>query len=168
MYKRKIEHRQSLLESRYTMENIVARSEAMQKVLLMVQRLASSTLAVCIQGESGTGKELIARSLHFNSERGKGPFISENCGALTETLLESELFGHAKGAFTGALQDHKGYFETCGPHGSVLLDEITETKPAPLRTYAYTCAVHAGPPGDNEIACCSLNGDHARVEETER
>ena len=118
-----IEHRQSLLESRYTMENIVARSEAMQKVLLMVQRLASSTLAVCIQGESGTGKELIARSLHFNSERGKGPFISENCGALTETLLESELFGHIQGAFTGAIRDKIGLLEQAND-GTLFLDEI--------------------------------------------
>ena len=118
-----IEHRQSLLESRYTLENIVAHSEAMQKILLMVQRLSSSTLAVCIQGESGTGKELIARSLHFNSERGKGPFISENCGALTETLLESELFGHVRGAFTSAISDKKGLLEQAN-EGTLFLDEV--------------------------------------------
>lgn len=118
-----IEQRQSLLESRYTMENIVARSDAMQKILLMVQRLSSSTLAVCIQGESGTGKELIARSLHFNSERARGPFVSENCGALTETLLESELFGHVQGAFTGAISNKKGLLEQAS-EGSLFLDEI--------------------------------------------
>ena len=120
-----IEHRQGLLESRYTLENIVAHSEVMQKVLLMVQRLSSSTLAVCIQGESGTGKELIARSLHFNSERSRGPFVSENCGALTESLLESELFGHVQGAFTGAVSNKQGLLEQASD-GTLFLDEIAD------------------------------------------
>ncbi|MFP6900765.1 MAG: sigma 54-interacting transcriptional regulator [Opitutales bacterium] len=98
-------------------------------------------ITTLISGPSGTGKELVARAIGLSRfipfEEKKGTFASDflsgfhpiNLSALSETLLESELFGHAKGAFTGALQDRKGYFETCGPHGSVLLDEITETKP---------------------------------------
>jgi len=109
--------------------NIVAVSPSMHRVLEMVERVAPTDATVLIQGESGTGKELIARALHQNSKRKDAPFIPINCGALPENLLESELFGHVKGAFTGAHQNKKGLFEEADG-GTLFLDEIGETMPA--------------------------------------
>ena len=97
----------------------------MQRLLIQVRRVAQSNATVLIQGESGTGKELIARFLHQVSPRSKGPFIAINCAALPENLLESELFGHAKGAFTGAFVDRKGKFQQANG-GTIFLDEISE------------------------------------------
>jgi DNA-binding NtrC family response regulator len=108
---------------------IVATSPAMHEVLSMVERVAPTDAAVLIQGESGTGKELIARALHENSSRKNEAFIPINCGALPENLLESELFGHVKGAFTGAHQNKKGMFEEADG-GTLFLDEIGEMTPA--------------------------------------
>jgi DNA-binding NtrC family response regulator len=108
---------------------IVGRSPAMVAVYRVIARVASTDSMVLISGESGTGKELIARALHDNSPRARRPFVPVNCGALTETLLESELFGHVRGAFTGALNHHRGIFETASG-GTVFLDEISETSPA--------------------------------------
>lgn len=105
--------------------NIVASSPAMHDVLQMVERVAPTDAAVLIQGESGTGKELIARAIHQNSDRKSEAFIPINCGALPENLLESELFGHMKGAFTGAHQNKKGLFEEADG-GTLFLDEIGE------------------------------------------
>ena len=96
------------VEQKFTPGSIVATSDAMKRVLEMVRRVAPTDAAVLIQGESGTGKELIARAIHQNSRRKDAPFIPINCGALPENLLESELFGHVKGAFTGAVQNKKG------------------------------------------------------------
>ena len=101
----------------------------MLAVYNQIARAADSVVPVLIVGESGTGKELVARALHRNSQRAARPFVAINCGALTETLLESELFGHTRGAFTGAVADTKGIFEQA-QGGTVFLDEIGETSPA--------------------------------------
>ena len=108
---------------------VVARSGAMRKLLDFAHRVAVVDSTVLITGESGSGKERIARLLHDESARSKGPFIAVNCGAITEALLESELFGHAKGAFSGATQDRAGLFEAA-ESGTLLLDEIGEIPPS--------------------------------------
>ncbi len=108
---------------------IVGKSPAMVAVYRLIARVADTDSTVLIAGESGTGKELIARALHDNSSRARKPFVPVNCGAFTETLLESELFGHMRGAFTGAANSHRGIFETASG-GTVFLDEISETSPA--------------------------------------
>jgi two-component system NtrC family response regulator len=110
---------------RYSFENIVGTSPAMRQVFEDVSRAAESDATVLLTGESGTGKELFARALHFNSRRRKGPFVTVNFGAIPETLVESELFGYRKGAFTGATEDRTGKFEAAH-RGTVFLDEIGE------------------------------------------
>jgi two-component system response regulator GlrR len=112
-----------LLEEKYDFANIVAKSGKMQRVLEMVTRIAKTDSTVYIHGESGTGKELIAKAIHLASTRKDRPFVALNCAALPETLLESELFGHEKGAFTGAIRSTKGLF-TQAHEGSLFLDEI--------------------------------------------
>ena len=112
-----------LLEEKYDFQNIVAKSEAMQQVLEQVTRVASTDSTIFIFGESGTGKELIARAIHFSSPRKDQPYIPINCAAIPETLLESELFGYEKGAFTGAVKSSKGLF-TQAHEGTIFLDEI--------------------------------------------
>ena len=109
-------------------DDLIARSDAMQRVLDLARRAAASQATVLITGESGTGKERLARHVHDLSTRRDGPFVAINCGALPENLLESELFGHAKGAFTGASGERKGLFEAAGG-GTLFLDEIGETSP---------------------------------------
>ena len=101
----------------------VGASAAMQAVADMVEQVASATVPVLISGESGTGKELVARALHEKSARHEGPFVALNCAGLTDTLIESEFFGHVRGAFTGAIYDRPGAFETAA-HGTLFLDEI--------------------------------------------
>jgi DNA-binding NtrC family response regulator len=107
---------------------LVGRSPAMLAVYKQVARASQTTAPVLIAGESGTGKELVARAIHQNSPRAGRPFVAVNCGAIAETLLESEIFGHTRGAFTGAIADTKGLFEQAHT-GSVFLDEIGETSP---------------------------------------
>jgi len=115
----------SSFELRHRFEDLIGAAQAMQRVYHLTERLAPKKLPVLITGESGTGKELVARALHSKSEHSEGPFFSINCAALSESLLESELFGHRKGAFTGADRDKPGYFELA--HGGTLfLDEIGE------------------------------------------
>jgi two-component system response regulator HydG len=113
---------------RYGLEHIVGSSPAIRDVLERVQRVAPTDATVLLTGESGTGKELVARALHASSRRSSGPFVPVNCAAISETLLESELFGHARGAFTGAIRARRGLFEEA--HGGTLfIDEIGETTP---------------------------------------
>ena len=114
------------LKEQTAFENIVGKSPVMQRVYEIVQKVADIKSNVLILGESGTGKELIAKAIHFNSVRKEAPFVVVNCGALPEPLLESELFGHTKGAFTGAHADKEGLFEVANG-GTVFLDEIGET-----------------------------------------
>jgi DNA-binding NtrC family response regulator len=111
------------LKTQYKFDQIVGLSPPMQEVFRMVERVADTESTILILGESGTGKELVARALHFNSRRQFAPFIPINCAALPENLLESELFGHCRGAFTGALNDKKGLFEEADG-GTLFLDEI--------------------------------------------
>jgi two-component system response regulator HydG len=121
-------HRQALVEvvrDAEALHGVIAKSEKMQEVVDLARRVAKVDATVLITGESGVGKERIARLVHDESTRAVGPFIAVNCGAITETLLESELFGHARGAFTGATSDRPGLFEAAS-HGTLLLDEIGE------------------------------------------
>ena len=118
-----IKRLKGLLEGQYDFVNIVARSEKMKRVLEMVSHIAKTESTVYIHGESGTGKELIAKAIHLASERKNGPFVAINCAALPETLLESQLFGHEKGAFTGAVRSTRGLF-TQAHAGTLFLDEI--------------------------------------------
>ena len=112
-----------LLKEKYDFANIVAKSDRMQRVLEAVSRIAKTDSTVYIHGESGTGKELIAKAIHLASDRKDKPFVAINCAAIPETLLESELFGHEKGAFTGAVRSTKGLF-TQAHEGTLFLDEI--------------------------------------------
>jgi len=117
------------LEGKYTFSNIIGSSRKMQEIFRMVERVARTGSTVLVHGESGTGKELIARAIHWASPRAEGKFLSINCGALPENLLESELFGHVKGAFTGAVREKRGLFQEAD-HGTLFLDEIGEMTPA--------------------------------------
>ena len=121
----KVARLQREVESRYGLGNIIAKSQAMRDVTALVQRVATSTASILVTGESGTGKELIARAIHYNSPRANGPFVGVNLAAVPEGLIESELFGHKKGAFTDARADRPGLFvEADG--GTIFLDEIGE------------------------------------------
>jgi DNA-binding NtrC family response regulator len=122
-------HASAVLEDEGRTSGLVGRSPSMLEVYKMIARVSDSLAAVLVTGESGTGKELVARAIHTHSPRAGAPFVAVNCGALTETLLESELFGHVKGSFTGAIGNKRGIFEQAG-EGTVLLDEVSETSPA--------------------------------------
>jgi two-component system, NtrC family, response regulator PilR len=117
------------LEQKYTFNNIIGKSSRMQAIFSLIERIARTASTVLIHGESGTGKELIARAIHFASPRSTRRFLSINCGAMPENLLESELFGHERGAFTGAVKDKKGLFQEAD-RGTLFLDEIGEMTPS--------------------------------------
>jgi DNA-binding NtrC family response regulator len=116
------------LQDRYKFQNVVGKSKKMQELFDLVENVAASDANILIQGENGTGKELIANAIHYSSKRAKGPFIKINCAAIPKDLIESELFGYKKGAFTGAATDKEGLFEMA-EGGSLLLDEIGEMPP---------------------------------------
>src|SRR3990167_8319690 len=113
------------LEKKYSFENIIGASEAMEKLFEMIERVSETKSNVLISGESGTGKELVAKAIHFNGPLKDKPFITVNCGAIPENLLESEMFGHKKGSFTGAIADKEGIFKVADG-GTIFLDEIGE------------------------------------------
>jgi len=115
-------------QKEYTIDNIVGRSPQMREVFKLIGSVASSRANVLIEGESGTGKELVAKAIHYNSPTRDEPFIVINCSAISDTLLESELFGHVKGAFTDAVSETKGKFEIAG-RGSLFLDEVGDISP---------------------------------------
>ena len=117
------------LKKRYSLDNMIGSSGAMQKVYELVEKVASSNATVLVRGDSGTGKELVAGAIHQLSQNKNDPFVAVNCGALPESLLESELFGHEKGAFTGADKQKPGRFELAG-NGTIFLDEIGDMTPA--------------------------------------
>ncbi len=117
------------LADRYSFANVIGKCSRMREIFQSIARIEKISSTVLITGESGTGKELIARAIHFSSSRKQQKFVSVNCGALPEMLLESELFGHERGAFTGAIRDKKGLFAEADG-GTLFLDEISETSPA--------------------------------------
>jgi Nif-specific regulatory protein len=119
----------SVLKERFKPANMIGSSKAMQEVYGLIHKVAAAKATVLILGESGVGKELVANAIHFNSPSSEGPFIKSNCAALPEALAESELFGHERGAFTGALTLHKGSFELADG-GTIFLDEVGELSPA--------------------------------------
>ena len=116
------------LREKYSFENMIGKSKAMQEVYSLIEKTSGTDSTVLVTGESGTGKEMAARAIHLLSRRAESPFVSINCAALPENLLESELFGHARGAFTGAVVDKKGMFEVA-QRGTLFLDEVGETSP---------------------------------------
>jgi two-component system response regulator AtoC len=116
------------VKKEYSFENIISKNKQMQKIFEVITKVAQYKSTILITGESGTGKELVARALHYNTDRAQNPFVAVNCGAIPENLLESELFGHAKGAFTDAIRTKKGLFEEADG-GTLFLDEIGELPP---------------------------------------
>ncbi|MFT5441892.1 MAG: two-component system response regulator HupR/HoxA [Myxococcota bacterium] len=116
------------VERRFSYDGIIGDSPAMQRVFEVMKKVAETDATVLITGETGTGKELVARAIHYSGSRHEQRFVAQNCGALPDTLLESELFGHRRGAFTGANQDKQGLFEMAD-RGTIFLDEIGETEP---------------------------------------
>lgn len=118
----------SELETRHKIGNVICSSPPMRKVMQLVQRVAPTNSTVLITGETGTGKDVVARAIHYNSVRSDGPFVVADCASLAESLLESELFGHVKGSFTGAMKDRKGLAETARG-GTLFLDEIATISP---------------------------------------
>jgi Nif-specific regulatory protein len=132
-YARSLEHENRRLKSevqaRFNLQGVIGSSPAMRRVFTLLEKVVDTRTSVLIQGETGTGKELIARVIHYNGHLKDRPFVAENCGALSENLLESELLGHVKGAFTGAVANKKGLFEQANG-GTIFLDEIGEMSSA--------------------------------------
>ncbi|MYC15325.1 MAG: protein kinase [Gemmatimonadetes bacterium] len=124
----KAQYLQQQVERRYRLDDLVGQSDVMQAIYRLIETAAKSDIPVLVQGETGTGKELAARAIHYNSTRKDQRFLSQNCATLSPELLQSELFGHKKGAFTGATEDHKGIFEAAN-RGTVFLDEIADAPP---------------------------------------
>ncbi len=119
----------SALHKKYRFDNIIGQSEGVARVLELIERVSQSDSTVLVTGESGTGKELVAKAIHYNSERANKPFVPINCGAIPGELLESELFGHERGAFTGADSKTSGYFEAANG-GTLFIDEVGELEPS--------------------------------------
>jgi DNA-binding NtrC family response regulator len=125
---------QRQLEKKYTFDNIIGTSEAMMMVFKTMNHVKDSKTTILIRGETGTGKELVARAIHFNSPRASKPYLPVNCAALSENLLASELFGHVKGAFTGAVSNKSGLFEAAD-RGTLFLDEVGDIGPGLQQTF---------------------------------
>ena len=125
----KIKYLQTIIQQKYGFDNIIGKSEKMRKVFKKIAQIAKTDSSIYIYGESGTGKELVAKAIHFSSHRANAPFIAISCGALPETLLENELFGHVKGAYTDAFESKKGLFAQADK-GTIFLDEIGVTAPS--------------------------------------
>ncbi len=123
---RKIHNLETLVEDRFSFKNIVGKGQAMQAIFEQISQVSPTDSTILLTGDSGTGKELFARAIHAHSRRAAGPFIAVNCGAIPENLLENELFGHAKGAYTGAHATQEGFFSRADG-GTIFLDEIGET-----------------------------------------
>ena len=128
LLKKEVQRLKKEVESRYDFHHLVGRSPSMQRIYDLIERISDSASNVLITGESGTGKELVAKAIHYNGTRKDGPFIAINCAAIPETLLESELFGYKKGAFTDAKTDKKGLLFEAN-EGTLFLDEVTEMPP---------------------------------------
>jgi transcriptional regulator with GAF, ATPase, and Fis domain len=147
---------QDQLQLRSKYSSIVGTSPEIQKVIKFIDQVADTSATVIIEGESGTGKELVARAIHDNSRRRLKPFVSLNCGALTETLLESELFGHVKGAFTGAIHNKKGWFESADG-GTIFFDEISEMSPGlQIKLLRVLQTGEFSPVGSSEVRTCDV------------
>ena len=143
------------LKGAHHLESMVGRSESMQKVFDLVRRVADTKSNVLIRGESGTGKELVARALHNLSDRAEKPFIAINCGAIPDSLMESELFGHVKGSFTGAKSDRKGIFQAA-EDGTIFLDEVGEVNPQiQVKLLRVLQERRVRPIGSNQEIACS-------------
>jgi DNA-binding NtrC family response regulator len=125
LLRREVSHLRREVHKEYSFHQIVGKSKPMTEIFDLIRRVADSPINVLITGESGTGKELVAKAIHYNSDRRNAPFVPVNCAAIPEALIESELFGHVKGAFTDAKADKRGLFEEA-QHGTLFLDEISE------------------------------------------
>ncbi len=162
------------LEQKYTFNNIIGKSSRMQAIFALIERVGRTSSTVLIHGESGTGKELIARAIHFTSPRSARRFLSINCGAMPENLLESELFGHERGAFTGAVRDKKGLFQEAD-RGTLFLDEIGEMTPTMqvklLRALQERVVRKVGgsteEPVDVRIICATNQNLEARIQSSD-
>jgi transcriptional regulator with GAF, ATPase, and Fis domain len=144
------------LQARSKYQQIIGESTQIKNVIKFIDQAADTSATVMIEGETGTGKELVARALHDNSRRRLKPFVSLNCGAITETLLESELFGHVKGAFTGAVQNKKGWFETAD-QGTIFFDEIGEMSPGlQVKLLRILQKGEFSPVGGNKTITCNV------------
>lgn len=154
-------------EKRFNFSQIIGQSNQIKDVLSLIEKVADSDSTILIQGESGTGKELIARAIHFNSDRASMPFIAINCGAIPSELLESELFGHVKGAFTGAISQRIGRFEMADG-GTIFLDEIGDLEPSLqvkiLRALQERCFEPVGSTKTVEVDVRVITATHKNLE----
>ena len=159
------------LKQRYSFHNLIGTSPAMRDVYRMIKRVRDSRISCLLCGESGTGKEVVARSIHYSGSRAHGPFVPVNCGAIPENLIESELFGYKRGAFTGANRDKEGYFEAA--HGGTLfLDEIGEmplhTQVKLLRAIAERKVTRVGDPAEREVEVRIIAATNRELEDEVR
>jgi DNA-binding NtrC family response regulator len=163
-----VERLKSELGEKYHLQNIVGSSAAMRRVYDQIEKVLSSDISIFISGESGTGKELVAKAIHYGSLRSDGPFVDVNCAAIPEGLQESELFGHEKGAFTGALATHPGKFEQAAG-GTIFLDEVGEMSPSAqarlLRVLQERCLQRVGGTKTIDLEVRVISASNRNLEE---